>query len=267
MSFGSGSSGNCYYLSNENSAILIDAGIGVRKVKHMLRDYGLSPHKINAIILTHDHADHVKAAGNLSSDYCLPVYATERVHENMRRSWGYYKKVEPIYVKFIQKEEEMTIGSFHITAFQLPHDSAENVGYCIRTDNPNDGVFTIMTDIGAPTENVYKYIGKSNFLVFESNYDEEMLARGPYPKALQDRIRGGNGHLSNRQSAESLSKCFHEGLKNVWLCHLSEENNHPELARKTMEYHLRGFGIIVGKDFQLDILKRHAISGIYELSL
>ena len=104
-------------------------------------------------------------------------------------------------------------------------------------------------------------------MVLESNYDEEMLASGTYPKMLHDRIKGGHGHLSNHQSAEALAKCFHEHLKNVWLCHLSEENNHPELARKTVECHLRSFGIIAGKDFQLEVLKRHVASDLYELSI
>lgn len=267
MSFGSGSSGNCYYLANENDAILIDAGIGVRKVKHLMREYGLSASKLRAILITHDHADHVKASGNLSSDFTLPVYATEKVHEGIQHSYRFYRKIEPMYVKFIPKDEEFSIFSLRITAFELPHDSAENVGYSIHTDNPEDGVFTIMTDIGTPTEKVYEYIEKSNFLVLESNYDEEMLASGTYPKMLQDRIKGGHGHLSNHQSAEALAKCFHEHLKNVWLCHLSEENNHPELARKTVECHLRSFGIIAGKDFQLEVLKRHVASDLYELSI
>ena len=170
-----------------------------------------------------------------------------------------------MYVKFVPKNEEFSIGTLRITAFELPHDSAENVGYSIRTDHPEDGVFTIMTDIGTLTDKVYEYIGKSNYLVFESNYDEEMLANGTYPKMLQERIKGGHGHLSNHQSAEALANSFHEGLQNVWLCHLSEENNHPELARKTVEYHLRGYGIIAGKDFQLEVLKRHVASDLYEL--
>lgn len=267
LSFGSGSSGNCYYLANDNDALLIDAGIGVRKVKHLMRDYGLNPTKLRAMLITHDHADHVKAAGVLSADLSLPVYATQPVHEGIRHSYRFYRKIDDINVKFITKDEEFTIGSFHITAFELPHDSAENVGYSIRTDNESDGVFTIMTDIGTPTEKVYEYIGKSNFLVLESNYDEEMLASGTYPKMLQERIKGGCGHLSNHQSAETLAKCFHENLKNVWLCHLSEENNHPELARKTVECHLRSFGIIAGKDFQLEVLKRHVASDLYELRI
>ncbi len=265
MSFGSGSSGNCYYLSDDEDAILIDAGIGVRKVKHLMREYGLSSSKLRAIIVTHDHADHVKSAGIISTDFCLPVYATELVHEGIRHSYRYYKKIEPMYVKFVPKNEEFSIGTLRITAFELPHDSAENVGYSIRTDHPEDGVFTIMTDIGTLTDKVYEYIGKSNYLVFESNYDEEMLANGTYPKMLQERIKGGHGHLSNHQSAEALANSFHEGLQNVWLCHLSEENNHPELARKTVEYHLRGYGIIAGKDFQLEVLKRHVASDLYEL--
>ena len=102
LSFGSGSSGNCYYLANENDALLIDAGISVRKVKHLMRDYGLSTGKLRAMLITHDHADHVKAAGVLSSDLSLPVYATQPVHEGIRHSYRFYRKIDDINVKGLE---------------------------------------------------------------------------------------------------------------------------------------------------------------------
>ncbi len=253
ISFGSGSSGNCYYLGNDEEAILIDAGIGIRKFKRYLKEYGLTTSIIKGILITHDHADHVKAVGPLSKEYNLPVHTTALVHKGITRTNHSKKTIGETNVKVIEKDLEFSIGSFCITAFAIPHDSMENVGYRIQF---HDITFCIMTDVGMPTEAVKNYIRQTNYLVIEANYDMEMLVNGKYPKQLQDRIMGGNGHLCNTQTAALLAECFHQDLKCVWLCHLSEENNHPELARKTIEFHLRNFGINAGTDFKLEVLRR-----------
>lgn len=262
LAFGSGSCGNCYYLGNDEGAILIDAGIGIRRLKRHMKEYGLSFANVKGIIVTHDHADHVKAAGYVSQEYGLPVYATELVHKGMSGNYHATKKIDADKVRIVEKECEFELAGFHITPFPIPHDSAENVGYNIRYA---DEAFTIMTDVGMVTDVVKEYIQKSNYLVLEANYDEEMLRNGKYPKMLQDRIMSGTGHLSNHQAAQALAECLHPDLKYVWLCHLSEENNHPELARKTVEMHLRSFGIIAGKDFQLEVLRRLIPTGPWQL--
>ena len=262
LSFGSGSCGNCYYLGNDEGAILIDAGVGIRRMKRNMKEYGLSFADIQGIIVTHDHADHIKAAGQISKEYNIPVYATELVHKGISTNYHASKPVDADKVRIIEEGTEFMLGGFGITPFALPHDSLENMGYCIRRDGIT---FTIMTDVGMPTEAVRENIARSNYLVLESNYDVEMLRGGKYPRILQDRIMSGTGHLSNRQAAEVLAECIHPGLKEVWLCHLSEENNHPELARKTIEMHLRSFGIIAGKDFQLEVLRRQIPTGPWQL--
>ena len=262
LSFGSGSCGNSYYLSNGEGAILIDAGVGIRRMKRNMKEYGLSFADIQGIIVTHDHADHIKAAGQISKEYNIPVYATELVHKGISTNYHASKPVDADKVRIIEEGTEFMLGGFGITPFALPHDSLENMGYCIRRDGIT---FTIMTDVGMPTEAVRENIARSNYLVLESNYDVEMLRGGKYPRILQDRIMSGTGHLSNRQAAEVLAECIHPGLKEVWLCHLSEENNHPELARKTIEMHLRSFGIIAGKDFQLEVLRRQIPTGPWQL--
>ena len=260
LSFGSGSCGNSYYLSNGEGAILIDAGIGIRRMKRNMKEYGLSFADIQGIIITHDHADHIKAAGQISKEYNIPVYATELVHKGINNNYHASKPVDADKARIIQEDVEFELAGFHITPFALPHDSLENMGYCIRR---GDETFTIMTDVGMPTDTLKAYIAKSNYLVLEANYDVEMLRSGKYPKILQDRIMSGTGHLSNHQAAQVLAECLHPDLRYVWLCHLSEENNHPELARKTVEMHLRSFGIIAGKDFQLEVLRRLIPTGPY----
>lgn len=261
--FGSGSCGNCYYLTNGTEALLIDAGVGIRRLKRNMSDYGVKMGHVKALLVTHDHADHVKNAGVLSKDYNLDVYATQNVHNGIERSFMIKQKVDASHRKIVEDGVAIQIGPYSITPFTLPHDSSENVGYCIKY---NEETFCIMTDVGAVTDNVNRYIKEANHLVIEANYDPEMLRGGRYPEILKQRITSGTGHLSNIQTATALSDNFHENLRNVWLCHLSEENNHPELAKKTVETHLRSFGIIAGKDFQLEVLRRKVPTGPFQLA-
>lgn len=263
ISFGSGSCGNCYYIANETTALLIDAGISIRKIKRYLKDYGIKQTDIKAILITHDHADHIKAAGHISKDLSIPVYATSAIHAGMRRNYNAFKKVDISNEFTINKNIEFRIGDFHITAFDIPHDSTENVGYCIKS---GETVFTLMTDIGRPTEDMKNFMQNSNNIVIEANYDEIMLHCGNYPAHLKSRITSGTGHLSNKQTASFLAENFHEKIENIWLCHLSEENNHPELARKTIETHLNSFGITINKDYKLGILRRNLPTGPFELN-
>jgi phosphoribosyl 1,2-cyclic phosphodiesterase len=122
-----------------------------------------------------------------------------------------------------------------------------------------------MTDAGQVTPEMGKYLERAQYLVIEANHDPEMLADGPYPPHLKVRIKSQTGHLCNVDCAEAIARYMTEQLQHVWLCHLSEENNHPELARKTVESVLRSYGIVAGKDFQLDVLKRTMPTGIFEL--
>ena len=262
FSLGSGSCGNCYYIATETDAIIVDCGISLRRFKKYLQEYGIKMGKVRALLITHDHADHIKAAGKLSKEYSLPVYATPLVHEGMDRNYQAAVKIPLEHRHNIETDEPFQIGSFKITAFSLPHDASENVGYHIEV---GDYHFTIMTDVGDITENVKHYIAQSTHLILEANYDEEMLQQGRYPDILKERITCGRGHLSNKKTAQALVDNFHENLKHVWLCHLSEENNHPELARKTVETVLHSYGIIAGVDFKLDVLRRKIPTGPFVL--
>ena len=129
----------------------------------------------------------------------------------------------------------------------------------------DDTTFCIITDAGCVTDSMKPFISNANYLVIEANHDEEMLKSGPYPEHLKRRISSGNGHLSNLHCAQAIAENVTEKIKRVWLCHLSEENNHPELARKTVASVLASYGIVVGKDLELEVLKRKNPSGIYDL--
>lgn len=262
MCLGSGSNGNAYFLFSENFGILIDAGIGVRALKKYFRAMGKSLADINAILITHDHADHIKSVGVLAKEYSLPVYATKKVHEGINRNYSVTTKLSQDFVHYIEKEHAFVLGGFRIEAFDVPHDSSDNVGYSITYEDVN---FCLLTDVGHISDNIPAYISAANYLVLEANHDTNMLAMGPYPAHLKERISGGLGHLNNQTAAEVLVNNMTEKLRHVWLCHLSEENNHPELARKTVTAHLRSYGIVVGKDVGLDVLKRRIPSEIFEL--
>ena len=262
ISFGSGSSGNCYLLATPNDALLIDLGVGLRGLKKDFRTYGFSLSEVHHVLITHDHADHIKSVGSFSNDYQIPVYATHEVHVGITRNYCISQKIPAALVRVIEKGKTIEIGDFKVTPFGVPHDSSDNVGYFIEAEGTN---FCIMTDVGKVTGEMKEYIRNAHHLVIEANHDEEMVMNGPYPQFLKTRILSDTGHLSNRNCGLALVENMTEQLRNVWLCHLSEENNHPELARKTVESVLRDFGIIAGVDFHLEVLKRNSPSGIFEL--
>lgn len=266
ISFGSGSSGNCSFLFTENDGLLIDAGVGVRALKKQFKDFGLHLSDVKNILVTHDHADHVKSVGSLSQDKDLPVWTTQGVHVGINNNWCVKRKIALERVKYVLKGITFQLGDFTVTPFGVPHDSADNVGYCIE----HGGVtFVLMTDVGHLTDEMKGYIGKANYLVIEADYEKEMLLNGPYPQHLKRRILDPRGHMSNEECGTALAENATPNLRHVWLCHLSDTNNNPELAEKTVKQVLRAHGIVGGNehgaDFGLDVLERKKASGVFDL--
>lgn len=260
FSLGSGSSGNCYYLGTKEYGILIDAGVGIRNIKKALREYGVSFENIIGILITHDHADHIKTIGCLGDKFNIPVYTTETIHQGILRN----RAVQASLIqskRVIEKEQSFSIKDFTVTAFEVPHDSIDNVGYHIEFEGQT---FVLITDIGCITDKIRHYASRANHLVIEANYDEYMLQTGKYPYYLKQRIGNGMGHLSNRLSAEFLASIYNEQLQNIWLCHLSQDNNRPEIAYKAIEEALNGKGCKVGKNVKLETLSRFKVSGLRE---
>ena len=262
MSIGSGSCGNCYYLGVGDYGILIDAGIPSKTIRAALKKEGIAFESICAMFVTHDHADHIKSLGVISSKANIPVYATPEVHKGITQNYCISKPIDKTYVRYVEKEQQMIFRDFCITPFEVPHDGTDNVGYFIEV---GDKKFCIATDLGEITPVVSYYVDQANYLVIESNYEEQMLAMGRYPEFLKVRVSGARGHLSNQVTAKYLASHFNEHLKYIWLCHLSEENNHPELAYKAVTMEFGEYGIIAGKDVQLNVLKRTTPSQMYRL--
>ena len=261
LSLGSGSSGNCYYLGTDTYGILIDAGIGIRNIKKILKEHGILLETIRAVFITHDHADHIKAVGHLGEKHAIPIYTTTMIHRGINKSYCVTEKLSTS-VRILEKETPMTLEDFKIESFEVPHDGTDNVGYCIEVFGK---VFSFLTDLGEITPLAAQYIRKANYLVVEANYDEEMLRMGSYPAHLKHRITGMNGHMSNSATARFLADNYTDKLRYIWLCHLSKDNNHPELAYKTVELALREKGIVAGREVQLYTLKRSIPSDFFEL--
>ena len=262
ISFGSGSSGNCYYLATATDGLMIDIGVGLRTLKKHCKDYGISLQSVKNLLITHDHADHIKSVGSFSGDYQVPVYTTRLVHKGINSNYCIQRKVTDGMKRFIEVGETVVIGDFTVRPFAVPHDASENVGYEIEVEGVT---FVIITDAGSVTDEMKETIARADYLVIEANHDEEMVENGPYPAFLKKRILSASGHMSNKVCGQLIAENMTEKLKHVWLCHLSEENNHPELARKTVEAIMRSYGIIPGKDVELDVLRRTMPTGVFEL--
>lgn len=237
----SGSNGNCYYIGNAMRGILIDAGVSVRTIRKRLGDIGIGFENLYGIFVTHDHYDHVKAVSKLSEKHNIPVYTTPAIFEGINRIPHVRPKLYNSR-KNITVNEPVHLGEFTITAFPVSHDATESLGYTIEYRNER---FTLATDLGYICENSAEHIRKANFLVIESNFDDEMLENGSYPEFLKRRINCETGHLSNNETAEFLSENYHAGLKHIFLCHLSRQNNTPEKAYETTAEKLKSKGIIV----------------------
>ena len=260
ISLASGSSGNCYYLGTEKYGILIDAGIAARSIKKILKDFGIGLETIRAVFVTHDHADHIKAVGGLGEKLNIPIYTTASIHQGINRSYCMTEKLHSS-VRYLEKGQPMQLADFLIESFEVPHDGTDNVGYFIEIGGKT---FAFLTDLGEITPTAAGYIRKANYLIIEANYEEEMLQMGTSPPYLKERIKSRTGHMSNADTARFLAENFNDGLRYIWLCHLSKDNNHPELAYKTVELKLHEHGIIVGRDVHLYALKRTTPSELFE---
>lgn len=260
LSLGSGSSGNCYLLCDDNDILMIDAGIELRKLKKYFDEYGINATHIHYILLTHDHIDHVKAVGSVSREWHIDVYATKKVHNAITNNKRLTHPIEDTHIRHLTQEEPFTLGTFHITPFAVPHDSHTNTGYRITH---GDTVFAFVTDIGEITNTIIKHLQGVQHLAVEANYDPHMLLKGKYPFFLKRRIAGPTGHLSNKESAQLITECLSADLQNVWLCHLSEENNHPDKALQTIQQYIDNQAVIKHPDLLITPLNRQKPSGFF----
>ena len=261
-SFASGSSGNCYYLGTSSWGILIDAGISARTIQKNLREMGLDYANIMGVLITHDHADHIRAVGTLGERIHLPIYSTRAIHDGIDRNYGVREKLRTSQ-RYIEKGEEWELNGMKINTFGISHDSTECIGYVIDFMKQR---FMIATDCGYPNLTMESYINSANHIVIEANHDEALLLNGPYPTYLKERILSPKGHQSNNTCGNLLAKNWHSDMRNVFLCHLSHENNDPNVAMETIKELLLDEGIMPGEDLFIVPLERQKPSPVYVLN-
>jgi phosphoribosyl 1,2-cyclic phosphodiesterase len=217
----SGSRGNAIYISDGLTAILVDAGLSAREIDRRLRIRGLDAACLSAILVTHEHTDHVRGLERLVRRHRLPVYLTGGTH----RAAGALQKLPELYT--FTCGSEFRINSLSVRPFSIPHDARDPAGFAIGANGSRIG---IATDLGQVTSLVRDHLRDCQMLVLEANHDPDMLITGPYPWFLKQRIRSRTGHLSNHESSRLLAEVMHTELKHVILAHLSETNNTPAKA-------------------------------------
>lgn len=221
-SLNSGSNGNCYYVGNQDEAVLIDGGISCRETVKRMKRLGLSMKKVKAVFVSHEHGDHIHGITTLSKKFQLPVYITPDTLTNGRLTIG-----EDRIFSF-RADDPFQIGNLTITAFSKFHDACDPHSFIVSSSSVNVGIFT---DIGSACDNVIRYFKKCHAAFLEANYDEYMLEKGGYPMSLKNRIRGGMGHLSNKQAAQLFTSHRPAFMSHLFLSHLSKNNNTPRLVK------------------------------------
>ena len=229
-SIASGSNGNCYYLENDDDAILIDAGISTRQIVERMNNLGLSMSKVRGVFISHEHTDHVRGIDVLSRKYSVPVFMTQKTYLK------YGKIIKDSLLNFFSPGKQVKFGKIHVNPFLKSHDAAEPCSFSVSSENSS---VAVMTDIGFKCSNIISHIKNVDAVFLESNYDDHMLQTGPYPAFLKARISSDLGHLSNTQAALIALEHASYRLKHIFLSHLSANNNTPEIALYTFNSFIR----------------------------
>ncbi len=246
----SGSSGNSLFIRSGKTSLLVDAGLPCSNIEISLRSINEDPAGIHAIILTHDHSDHMRGIEVFSKRYDIPVYANLNTWLKID---DHTKNIKEKNKRVFCTNEIFETGGFGIFPFPIPHDAAEPVAFCLFAEGKK---VTTATDIGHMNDQLFDNFSGSDLLFLESNHDVNMLKIGPYPYFLKRRILGEEGHLSNEDCSKTICRLAKQGMRRFILGHLSRENNYPALAYETTNAALFEIGISAGKDVSIDIAPR-----------
>lgn len=261
-SIASGSSGNCIYVGDDYTHLLVDTGISKKKVEQGLLELDVKGEELDGILITHEHIDHIQGLGVFSRRYGIPVFATRGTIEGIKKCSSLGKLPEGILHE-IKVDKRFRLGSLNICPFAISHDAREPSGY--RIEGSKESV-AVATDLGTYDSYIVKNLKNLDGIVLEANHDIHMLEVGPYPYPLKQRVMGAMGHLSNELSGRLLCDILHDGLKAVVLGHLSKENNYAELAYETVKLEVSlGDNPYRGEDIPIIVAKRDTVSDIITL--
>lgn len=254
----SGSSGNCLFVETQSTKILVDCGTSGKKVCEGLSAIGKDITDIDAILVTHEHSDHVQSLGLISKKYDIPVYANFETWQAMQTQ---AQKINTSNQKTFENDNDFEVGNLLIHPFSTPHDAANPCGFNIYSGKKK---LSIATDLGHMDNIILENLKGSSFILLEANYDPEILRVSKYPYILKQRIAGPNGHLSNSTAGKTIGHLIPNDLQTVMLGHLSKENNFPELAYQTVVEELMTQNIDTN-EISLSVAKRNEPSQIIEL--
>lgn len=258
-SIASGSSGNCVYVGEGDTHVLIDAGISGKRIEQGLNQLDLTTSDMKGILVTHEHIDHVQGLGVLARKYGLPIYGTEKTLKAVKRMSSVGKIPEELFC-FIRPDENFNIEEMVIHPFSIPHDAADPVAYRVAC---GEKTAAVATDMGVYTDYIVENLMGLDALLLEANHDIHMLEVGSYPYPLKRRILGERGHLSNEASGQLLCRILHDNFKSVILGHLSKENNYAELAYETVKLEIDlGDNPYHANDFPIQVAKRDTASDL-----
>lgn len=257
-SLSSGSSGNCQYIETDSSKIIVDSGFSGKRTKELLNSIDVDPKDLDAILVTHEHLDHIKGVGVLSRRYDLPIYANGQTWSGMETKIGDIKEKN---IKIFSTEKFFDLKDLSIYPITTFHDANEPVGYILFYKGVK---ISIITDTGFISKNIVEKVKDSDLYFLESNHDEFMLKEGLYPWHLKRRILSSKGHLSNEDAGNTLTRLLKGEGEKVILAHLSKDNNVPELAMDTVTDILTKEGLDVKKDIDLGLSFRDKTTCIYK---
>ncbi|MCL2366956.1 MAG: MBL fold metallo-hydrolase [Oscillospiraceae bacterium] len=254
----SSSSGNCTLVSQGASHVLIDAGISLKRIKEGLKNMDMTPDDLTAVLVTHEHSDHISGIKMLVKYHKIPIFASIGAQNSICASTP---EVAP-YLSGFKVGTAFELGEIAMNSFNTPHDATESVGFTL---DAGGNMLAYATDLGHISEEVFTAMCGADIVIIESNHDQQMLQNGPYPPSLKRRIASKQGHLSNSACGSFAVRLVDSGTRYIQLSHLSRENNTPKIAARTVSEALGKYGISVGQDIELDVASPYTAGRVYDL--
>lgn len=258
----SGSSGNCIVTGDERTHVMIDAGLSGKRIEAGMNAHDYTTADMDALLITHEHSDHIQGVGVLARRYGMPIYATQKTIQALKRMKSLGVIDESLF-HIVEPDVPFTLGTLTINPIHISHDAADPVGYEIISglDTASEKRAAVCTDLGVYTDYTVNRLQNLDVLLLEANHDIRMLETGPYPYDLQLRIKSDYGHLSNETSGQLLSQVLHDNMKHVFLGHLSGENNYPDLAYESVRLEItKADNKYKASDFDISVASRYEAS-------